>query len=166
MKSASFLFVLVVTLSCASDAHASASLAEFPKALRQTYADGSFTEVECSYPPEAPRLAQCEFRVSRGHRVESFRFSLSEYGDYRTDVTTDNYNYWNYWDYNKQTPFVLAFKVDCGPEDLKLIPGATEDNSTCRIFLEPYGKRLLGRRVEISTLTGDRNDRMIPDQNP
>ena len=166
MKSASFLFVVVLTLSCVSEIKASASLVEFPKSIRQTYSDGTFTEVECTYPPAAPHSAQCEFRVGREDHVQSYSFRLADYGYGAANVLSD-YSYWNYWSYDKQQPFVVAFKVDCGSEDIKLIPGATQDNLVCRIFLRPNGDGLVAQRVEISTLVGGRREyREIPGRDP
>ena len=119
-----------------SVAFANANIARQPKVLRQTYSDGSFTEIECDWRPD-PRRPSCEFRVGDKGRIKAYSLSLHDYG-YRSFYVMDGYHY---WPNGGQFPPEVRFEVSCLDVDLALIADANEDNAHCYIALDAVGKR-------------------------
>ena len=140
------LFATAFSLAILSSvAFANANIARQPKVLRQTYSDGSFTEIECNWVPD-PKRPTCEFRVGDKGRIKAYSLRLSDYG-YRSFFVMAGYSY---WPNGGQFPPQVRIEVSCLDLDLALIAGANEDNAECHLELSAIGKRLVAIRVHIS----------------
>jgi hypothetical protein len=159
-KATSSLIVFVLA-ALSGVSFGSANLAQAPKILRQTYYDGSFTEVECD-PPSESRRVNCEFRVGHKRHISAYSFSLYDFG-YDPFLVVPTYNY---WPNGGKFPFNVIFQVECLDADLQLIPNANPDNAECNIYLSPCGKHLVAERTAISAIINghySRADRSIND---
>ena len=135
----------VFLLAASSHANASAFLAKFPVALRQSYADGSYSELIC---PDQ-HLGSCSFRVGKGSRSQVYALQA---GAYSSSFMPSEYLAWMY----SHTELVsVAFPVACAPEDLARLPTKNELDVTCRLFLDLVGSTLQPKHVEVWTVRQD-----------
>jgi hypothetical protein len=124
-----------------------ANVAQFPKVLRQTYEDGTFTEVECQKHTELGRQ-NCVFRIGSGDHAGSYEFVLLDYG-YSSWFVMESYYY---WPNGGMFPPNVLFEVPCIDADLNQIPKATSDNTRCNLTLAADGARLVAQSVSINAI--------------
>ena len=122
-----------------------ANVAQSPKVLRQTYWDGTYTEVECQKPTVLGRQ-NCVFRVGSGDDAGEYEFDLLDYG-YSTFFGS-----YNYWPNGGKFPPNVLFEVPCLDADVNLIPRATTDNTRCNLTLAAEGARLVAQSVSINAI--------------
>jgi hypothetical protein len=125
---------VLMALMGMGDVYASANLAKIPVSVRQTYQDGTATELSCG--PHS----HCTFIVY-GKRNQ--RLSLApEYSGYPTSGFLTDYSYWPNSGHNLN----IATNVECQKADLELV---TDTEPTCRMFLERTGKTFTAIRIEV-----------------
>jgi hypothetical protein len=122
---------------------ASANVAQAPQALRQTYDDGSATELACNTQSSPPL---CTFKVFVGsdtrrfqidHALHAFQFHVGEY--------------W-FWPGPTLDEFTIAIPVVCSEQDSALLKRSHREYAECRVFLESQHGKLWPRRVQVSSV--------------
>lgn len=136
-----FRIVIAAFLLCsAGTAHPSANIAKYPAALRQTYFDGTSTELICK-----ERKEPCVFVVRTNRKL---KLTLErEYFGYSTSMAIMKYRYWP----NSGHDLTISIDVDCKDEDFAL---AKDPEATCVLFLQRRDGALQARNLEILRSVG------------
>jgi hypothetical protein len=140
----SHLPLLLLSLAAVSPAvQGNSPMAKTPHSIRQTYEDGTFTEMTCINDRLRHNSKTCSFLVSQHGTATSFSFSIDELG-YHDSV--DSYGYLPI----PGEKFLVTFLVTCGPFDLALHPDATEENANCYLTLESGDQILKPQEIQMS----------------
>ena len=123
--------------------YASANVAQAPQSIRQTYPDGSATELACDMRPTKP---SCTLRVFVGADTHLYPI---EFG--KNDLQVHLGEYW-FWPGATQGEFTIAIPVSCSEQDLALLRRSHRDYAECRVFLDTKGNLLVPLRVQITSL--------------
>lgn len=123
--------------------HAAANVAQSPQAIRQTYADGSATELACDARVAPP---SCTFKTTSAESTRSYVIALG-----RIDLQIRLSEYW-FWPDAGEGGLTIAIPVTCSEQDLALLEGRHRDHAECRAVLESTGDHLRPTRVEIASL--------------
>ena len=138
------LFVALTTpVAVVSEASGAASIAKAPAALRQSYGDGTTTELSC--PQETASLEGCVFHTSGPSGTTAYAVAAD---DYRLEAFLDRY--W-YWSGNSADSFTVAIPVRCPSIELAKLTERQRDTAECRLFLSPLEGKLVSREVEVQT---------------
>jgi len=133
--------VLVVVLATSSFvAFGAANVAMVPTALRQSYSDGSSTEISCL--PVASSPDGCVFIVKAKNRRDNYTL---ETPGFRSSLYISEYWYWP----RVGDDFSLALPIACPEEGLANIPPDMRPSAECRLFLTPNRNTLVPERLEI-----------------
>ena len=135
----------LVALLLPTDLHAAANFAQSPYAIRQTYADGSATELTC----EARRVPpSCTFKTISAESTRSYVIELS-----RINLQSRLSEYW-FWPHagEGEDGLTIAIPVTCSEQDLALLEPRHRDHAECRAVLESADDELRPIRVEIASL--------------
>ena len=152
MKALKVIVLLLGALTCSNKILAYANIATFPKSLKQTYEDGSYTKMQCERLRNSKEPNEsCVFTIAtKRHLKKSYAFSVSNYG-YSHSSALHGYSYWPSGD-------GVAFDVPCLEKDYeelseykdKKLSDADLSNVNCFLFLYPEGNQLRADHVEIS----------------
>jgi|SRR5688572_15492161 len=123
-----------------------ANIAKIPNSLRQTYADGTMTELSCQ--PGSASLKSCELHVIDRKGAKTYAIDS---GDYRLDLYLSQY--W-FWSGPSSADFTVAVPVACLPTDTAHLPEDRRDHVECRLFLSPSSDRLAPTRLKVSDPDG------------
>ena len=122
---------------------ASANVAQAPQAVRQTYADGSATELACN-SETAPNI--CTFKIFVG--LEDYQFQVDRVlNDFQVHIR----EYW-YWPGQSPQEFTIAIPVSCTEQDAALLKRSHREYAECRVFLESQHDKLRLLRVQVSSM--------------
>ncbi|GAB3358495.1 hypothetical protein [Lysobacter tyrosinilyticus] len=133
--------IALLALIGTANVYANANLAKVPVSVRQTYGDGSTTELSCN--PDS----HCVFTVyGKWRRKLSLPLS-PEYAGYSTSGFITDYYYWP----NSESNLSIAIEVECKEADLELV---TDTWPVCHLFLERSGNAFIARRVEVMPKDG------------
>jgi hypothetical protein len=164
-----FLITVIILFSITTTiAFASANIAPQAKTLRKTYDNGNYSEVECENRVNSKGRFPCVFRTNEGNDLTTYSFDLYDYG-YDHNSVTEEYTYW-------PSGHVVSFSVYCIDSDIQLLKkndgleltDMDIDFVECRIFLYPFDRTLLAKRVEIRYYENGKYygaDRKIEDSN-
>ncbi|MBA3930365.1 MAG: hypothetical protein C0521_12340 [Xanthomonas sp.] len=125
--------------------HAAANFAQSPHAIRQTYADGSATELACDARRAPP---SCTFKTMSAESTRSYVIDLD-----RIDLQIRLSEYW-FWPHagEREDGLTIAIPVTCSEQDLALLEPRHRDHAECRAVLESAGDEFRPTRVEIASL--------------
>jgi hypothetical protein len=133
--------IALLSLIGTANAYANANLAKMPVSVRQTYGDGTATELVCD--PDS----HCVFSV-RGRWAKKLSLPLApEYEGYSTSGFITEYYYWP----NSGTNLNIAFAVECKEPELELV---NDPEPTCLIFLERSGNVFVAKTIEVMPKEG------------
>lgn len=122
-----------------------------PYAVRQSYRDGSFSEIVCDV--QTPKQDRCQFRTGHKKVEHTYSLSLSQYGYHALSPSLD----YSYFD-NHISPPSIKMGVSCINEDYRLVPKANKERDyvSCTIGLLAYRGRMIAQTVEVSaTVDGE-----------
>ncbi len=123
--------------------HAAANVAQAPQSIRQTYADGSATELACDKRSRPP---SCTLTIFVGTDARSYPI---EFG--KNDFQVHLGEYW-FWPGVSQDKFTIAVPVSCSGQDLVRLRRSHRDYAECRVLLDAKGKGLVPLRVQITSV--------------
>ncbi len=117
-----------------SDASAYANIAKIPVSIRQTYSDGTATELACKTHDS------CTLTVHE-NGVERLTL-MREYFGYSTSGAMTDYLYWP----NSGDDLVISIEVECKDGDLALVQ---DPDPHCRMYLQRKDAGFMAERIEV-----------------
>jgi hypothetical protein len=133
----------------AGDAAANASISESPVRVKQTYSEGSHTELGYS-SCTLDGVCTYVFRIHDRHGNAKIRFQLPE--GYRSSGIDE----YSYWDYRDDDHFALAFPVNCTAADVAYVSADNDNRLDCRVMLDVKGNQLQTTTIVIDGEVGGR----------
>ena len=137
------VMITLIGLALPATLFASANVAQAPEAVRQTYADGSATELACD-SQAVP--ASCTFRIFVGPETHQFQVDPA-LREFQVHVG----EYW-FWLGRSPDDFTIAIPVACSEQDSALLKRSHRDYAECRVFLVPQHGKLQLLRVQVSSV--------------
>ncbi|WP_457095901.1 hypothetical protein [Lysobacter sp. P5_B9] len=131
----------IAALIGTANVYANANLAKIPVSVRQTYGDGSATELSCN--PDS----HCVFTVYGKWKKKISLPLAPEYAGYSTSGFITDYYYWS----NSESNLNIAIEVECKEADLELV---TDTWPICNMILERSGNAFIAKRIEVMPKEG------------
>ncbi len=135
---------------CSVDANADVTVAKTPHSIRQTYPDGTFTEVACHVDKIRLESQACRFVKGSPADTTVYDFSIDKLG-YHNEVEV--YAYFPM----ESGLFQVKFAVPCAAVDLALHSDANEMNSTCYLTMGPEKRALVPLFLELDGESGGKH---------
>lgn len=137
------VFFIALTIGYPTPGLSAAKVSKQPASIRQTYPDGTFTELACFG-------STCSFTVSERRLKQTYKFARVQFG-YR--VSIDTYRY-----FEGQKLYVPYFTVPvaCGDADVLLLPDIDLNTVECDLELQLVKGRAVANRLLISGMAGEK----------
>ncbi|NUO77917.1 MAG: hypothetical protein HOQ32_18135 [Lysobacter sp.] len=142
-----------MSFGLAAPAFAAAAIAKVPQSLRQTYHDGSSTELQCD---RADDIYVCRFKIDDGRTLGTYSFHVALR---RMVFLAGSYAFWDHGDGD----YTLALDVNCDERELALIPDELEFSATCRVRFKPQDAELVPQDVDIVAYNNEKDFRATLD---